>query len=443
MINIGVIGTGYVGLVQGVIMAEFGMNVICMDVISEKIEQLKKGIVPIYEPGLKDLLDKNLEAGRLHFTSDIIETVEKSDVIFIAVGTPAQEDGSCDLSYVKAVAGSIGSFLNRYKVIVNKSTVPVGTGRQVRQIIQTELDRRGVNFEFNVVSNPEFLREGKAVRDCLTPDRVVIGSDSEKAIEIMKKVYDVLYINQTPFLITNIETAEMIKYASNAFLAVKISFINEMSLLADKVGANIQEIARGMGMDGRISPKFLHAGPGYGGSCFPKDTKAIVDIAQQYGEEMMVIQAAINANEKQKQKMSERIINIISKDLKIKETVFAVWGLSFKPDTDDMRDAPSIDIITALVSAGAKIRAYCPQGMGEAEWRLREIENSITYCKNEYEAVQGADALVLITEWHQFRGVYLEKVKAAMRNNYFFDLRNVFAKNPEIKGMFKYFGVGC
>jgi len=276
MINIGVIGTGYVGLVQGVIMAEFGMNVICMDVITEKIEQLKKGVVPIYEPGLKDLLDKNVEAGRLHFTSDIKETVENSEVIFIAVGTPANEDGSCDLSYVKAVAGSIGTFMNDYKVIVDKSTVPVGTGKQVRQIIQAELDRRGVTIEFDVVSNPEFLREGKAIRDCLTPDRVVIGAESEKAIEIMKKVYDVLYINQTPFLITNIETAEMIKYASNAFLAVKISFINEMALLADKVGANIQEIARGMGMDGRISPKFLHAGPGYGGSCFPKDTKAIV-----------------------------------------------------------------------------------------------------------------------------------------------------------------------
>lgn len=443
MINIGVIGTGYVGLVQGVILSEFGMNVICMDVITEKIEQLKKGVVPIYEPGLKDLLDKNVEAGRLHFTSDIKETVENSEVIFIAVGTPANEDGSCDLSYVKAVAGSIGTFMNDYKVIVDKSTVPVGTGKQVKKIIQTELNHRGLNIEFDVVSNPEFLREGKAIRDCLTPDRVVIGAESEKAIEIMKKVYDVLYINQTPFLITNIETAEMIKYASNAFLAVKISFINEMALLADKVGANIQEIARGMGMDGRISPKFLHAGPGYGGSCFPKDTKAIVDIAQQQGEEMMVIKAAINANEKQKQKISERIIKTISKDMNIKETVFAVWGLSFKPDTDDMRDAPSIDIIKALVNAGSKIRAYCPQGMGEAKWRLKELENSITYCKNEYEAAEGADALILITEWHQFRGAYMDKVVTVMRNNYFFDLRNVFAKNPEIKGMFKYFGIGC
>lgn len=443
MIKIGVIGTGYVGLVQGVVLADFGMDVICMDVITEKIDMLKKGIIPIYEPGLKELLDKNVKAGRLHFSTDIKETVENSDVIFIAVGTPENEDGSCNLSYVKAVAGAIGTFMNGYKVIVNKSTVPIGTGKLVKQIIKSELEHRGVSIEFDVVSNPEFLREGKAVHDCLLPDRVVIGAESEKAIEIMKKVYDVLYINQTPFLITNIETAEMIKYASNAFLAVKISFINEMALLADKVGANIQEIARGMGMDGRISPKFLHAGPGYGGSCFPKDTKAIVDTARQYGEEMLVIQAAIEANEKQKRKISQRIIDTISKEQDMKETVIAIWGLSFKPDTNDMRNAPSIDIISALVKAGARIRAYCPQGMEEAKWQLKEFEDSISYCENEYEAVKGADALVLITEWNQFRDVYMDKVKVLMRNNYFFDLRNVFSKEPEIKNMFKYFGVGC
>jgi len=443
MIDIGIIGTGYVGLVQGVIFAEFGMNVICMDVVPEKIALLKQGIIPIYEPGLKELLDKNVEAGRLQFTSDMKETVEHSKVIFIAVGTPENEDGSCDLSHVEAVARSIGEYINEYKIIVNKSTVPVGTAKKVKQIVQTELERRGVHIEFDVVSNPEFLREGKAVRDCLMPDRVIIGAESEKAIEIMKKVYDVLYINQTPFLITNHETAEMIKYASNAFLAVKISFINEMALLADKVGANIQEIARGMGMDGRISPKFLHAGPGYGGSCFPKDTRAIVETARQYGEEMLVIQAAIEANEKQKRKVSQRIIDIISKEQDMRETVIAVWGLSFKPDTNDMRNAPSIDIVSALVKAGAKIRAYCPQGMEEARWRLKEFENAITYCENEYDAAKGADALVLITEWHQFRGAYMDKVKAVMRNNYFFDLRNVFYKNSHVKDLFKYYGVGC
>jgi len=443
MKNIGVIGTGYVGLVQGVIMAEFGMNVICMDVVSEKIEKLKKGVLPIYEPGLKELLDKNVASGRLHFLTDIQETVENTDVIFIAVGTPPQDDGSADLQYVQAVAKNIGEYMNDYKVIVDKSTVPVGTGTVVREIVQVELDRRGVRFEFDIVSNPEFLREGKAVHDCLTPDRVVIGTESEKAVEIMKKVYDVLYINQTPFLITNLETAEMIKYASNAFQAVKISFINEMALLADKVGANIQEIARGMGMDGRISSKFLHAGPGYGGSCFPKDTQAIADIAQKNDEQMLVIEAAIKANDKQKRKMSERIISTISQEIPIKNATFAIWGLSFKPETDDVRDAPSIDVIRALVSAGARIRAYCPEGMKEAKWRLKDTEDFITYCKNEYEAAEGADAIILMTEWHQFRGANLDKVKVAMKNDYFFDLRNVFSKNIEVKKMFKYSGVGC
>jgi len=443
MFNIGVIGTGYVGLVQGVIMAEFGMNVTCMDVVSKKIEKLKKGILTIYEPGLKELLDKNVSSDRLHFTTDIQDTVKNSDVIFIAVGTPPQDDGSADLQYVKAVAKNIGEYMNGYKVIVDKSTVPVGTGKMARDIVSEELDRRGVSFEFDIVSNPEFLREGKAVHDCLTPDRVVIGTESEKAVEIMKKIYDVLYINQTPFLITNIETAEMIKYASNAFLAVKISFINEMALLADKVGANIQEIARGMGMDGRISPKFLHAGPGYGGSCFPKDTKAIADIAHKYDEQMLVIEAAIKANEKQKQKMSERIIDTLSQEVPIENATFAIWGLSFKPETDDVRDAPSIDIIRALISAGARIRAYCPEGMKEAKWRLKDTEDFITYCKNEYEVAEGADAIILMTEWHQFRGAYLDKVKAVMKNDYFFDLRNVFSKNIEVKKLFKYSGVGC
>ncbi|WP_019851335.1 UDP-glucose/GDP-mannose dehydrogenase family protein [Desulfitobacterium sp. PCE1] len=443
MYNIGVIGTGYVGLVQGVIMAEFGMNVICMDVIEEKIIKLESGIVPIYEPGLKELLDKNVEAGRLHFTTDIHKTVEISDVIFIAVGTPPQENGSADLHYVRDVARSIGGCMNGYKVIVNKSTVPVGTGKMVQRIIREELDSRRVDFDFDVVSNPEFLREGRAVRDCMIPDRVVIGAESKKAIEVMKKVYDVLYINQTPFLITDIETAEMIKYASNAFLAVKVSFINEMALLADKVGANIQEIARGMGMDGRISPKFLHAGPGYGGSCFPKDTRAIADIAHQYDEQMLVIEAAIQANEKQKRKISEKVIKMVSREIPMENATFAIWGLSFKPETDDMRDAPSLDIIRNLVSAGARIRAYCPQGIEEAKWRLKDIEESILYCKNEYEAAEGTDAVVLVTEWNQFRGVYLDKVKAVMKGDYFFDLRNVFSKNLEIKRIFRYSGVGC
>lgn len=439
--NIGIIGTGYVGLVQGVIMAEFGMNVICMDVIEEKIIQLQQGNIPIYEPGLQELMDKNIQSGRLYFSTDIRETTEKSDVIFIAVGTPPKEDGSADLQYVLQVAKDIARHMNGYKVIVDKSTVPVGTGKLVHNTIQNILNEREVDYTFDVVSNPEFLREGKAVRDCLTPDRVVIGTESDKAKAIMKKVYDVLFINQTPFLFTNIETAEMIKYASNAFLAVKISYINELALVAEKVGADIQEIAKGMGMDGRISPKFLHAGPGYGGSCFPKDTKAIVDIARKYGEELKVVEAAIIANQKQKDKMVDKIINNMSNDGYLVGKTIAVLGLSFKPDTDDMRDAPAIDIIQGLVEKGALIKAYCPEGMKEAKWRLEQYQDSISYMSDEYEATRDADAMIIMTEWHQFRGMDLQRVHKNMKDNYLFDLRNIFKKKEE-KDLFRYYGVG-
>ena len=437
--RIGVVGTGYVGLVQGVIMAEFGLNVICMDISEEKINSLKNGVVPIYEPGLKELLEKNMKAERIEFTTDMKYVTENSDVIFIAVGTPPALDGSADLHFVLEVATNIGKYMNGYKVVVDKSTVPVGTGKVVRETIQKELDSRNLDYEFDIVSNPEFLREGKAVGDCLRPDRVVIGTESERAKEIMKKVYDVLFINETPFVFTNIETAEMIKYASNAFLAVKISFINEISLLAEKVGANTQEIAKAMGKDGRISPKFLHCGPGYGGSCFPKDTKAIVDIAKKYGEDMYVIKAAIDANEKQKRKMLEKIIDKMEG---IEGKHIAILGLSFKPDTDDMREAPSLDIIRGLVEAGAKIQAYCPEGMKEARWRLEDCENSITYCADEYSVVNEADAVVLMTEWNQFRGMNLDKVRARMKGNFYFDLRNVYARNTHIREEFKYFPIG-
>ncbi|WP_294726743.1 UDP-glucose/GDP-mannose dehydrogenase family protein [uncultured Fusobacterium sp.] len=437
--RIGVVGTGYVGLVQGVIMAEFGLNVICMDISEEKINSLKNGVVPIYEPGLKELLEKNMKAERIEFTTDMKYVTENSDVIFIAVGTPPALDGSADLHFVLEVATNIGKYMNGYKVVVDKSTVPVGTGKVVRETIQKELDSRNLDYEFDIVSNPEFLREGKAVGDCLRPDRVVIGTESERAKEIMKKVYDVLFINETPFVFTNIETAEIIKYASNAFLAVKISFINEISLLAEKVGANTQEIAKAMGKDGRISPKFLHCGPGYGGSCFPKDTKAIVDIAKKYGEDMYVIKAAIDANEKQKRKMVEKIIDKMEG---IEGKHIAILGLSFKPDTDDMREAPSLDIIRGLVEAGAKIQAYCPEGMKEARWRLEDCENSITYCADEYSVVNEADAVVLMTEWNQFRGMNLDKVRARMKGNFYFDLRNVYARNTHIREEFKYFPIG-
>jgi UDPglucose 6-dehydrogenase len=438
--KIGVIGTGYVGLVQGVILAQFGLNIICVDTNKEKIEKLKNGEVPIYEPGLEDLLIKNIEEKRIEFTTDIEYAVKNSEVLFIAVGTPPADDGSADLKYVLEVADSIGQYMEEYKVVVDKSTVPVGTGKLVRETIQKKLNARNSDLKFDIVSNPEFLREGKAVNDCLRPDRVVIGTESEKAEEIMKKVYNVLYINETPFVFTNIETAEMIKYASNAFLAVKISFINEMALLAEKVGADVQKIANAMGQDGRISPKFLHAGPGYGGSCFPKDTKAIADIGRKNGENLLVIEAAIKANEKQKEKMVEKIVKNMGNDLSGK--VIAILGLSFKPETDDMREAPALDIIKGLVKNGAKIKTYCPQGMKEAKWRLKEIEGHIEYCANEYEAVRDSDAAVVVTEWNQFRGMNLKKVKELMKDNYLFDLRNIYSKSSDAEKLFKYFGVG-
>lgn len=437
--KISVIGTGYVGLVQGVIMAEFGANVICMDINKERIQQLNNGIIPIFEPGLQELLIKNQKAKRITFTTDVEEAIVNSDVIFIAVGTPPAQDGSADLQYVLQVADNIGKYIDNYKVIVNKSTVPVGTGKLVKKHIQDKINERKVNIEFDIVSNPEFLREGKAVSDCLHPDRIVLGYENEKARDIMKKVYDVLYINATPFIFTNIETAEMIKYASNAFLAVKISFINEIALLSEKVGANTQEIARAMGMDGRISPKFLHCGPGYGGSCFPKDTKAIVDIGKKYDEDMLVINAAIKANEKQKQKVVEKIITKMNG---VKGKTLGFLGLSFKPETDDMRDAPSIDIIKGLVEAGAKIHAYCPEGMKEARWRLADIEKNIIYCADEYSIANDADGIVLITEWNQFRGMNLRKIRERMKDNYYFDLRNVHVKDSNVRDIFKYFPIG-
>ena len=443
--NIGIIGTGYVGLVQGVVLSEFGLNVICMDVSEEKISKLSKGESPIYEPGLQEVLQKNVKLNRIKFTTSISEMVQNSEVIFIAVGTPSNEDGSADLHYVIQAAKDIAVNMNDYRIIVTKSTVPVGTGKKIKSIIKNILNERNVDIEFDIVSNPEFLREGKAMRDCSNPDRIVIGTEpeSEKARKIMGDLYGLFNINKPPIIFTNIETAEMIKYASNAFLAVKISFINEIALLAENVGADVQEVARAMGMDGRISPKFLHADPGYGGSCFPKDTRAFVDLAKKYNEEMKVIQAAIDANEKQKRRMVEKIALAMGINGRLDNRIIGVLGLSFKPETGDMREAPSIDIIRGLVQLGAKIQAYCPQGMTESKWRLNEIEKSIKYMESEYEASKDADALVIITEWPQFRGLDLEKIRYNMSDNYFFDLRNIYAKREdEMKKMFKYYGVG-
>ncbi len=434
--KIGVVGTGYVGLVQGVILSEFGLEVTCVDTNIEKIEMLKNGGVPIYEPGLEPLLKKNIEAGRLQFTSEIKEAVETSEVLFIAVGTPPADDGSADLRYVLEVANSIGEHMNGYRVVVDKSTVPVGTGKLVKETIQKKLDERGVDFEFDVVSNPEFLREGKAVNDCLRPDRVVIGYSDERAKEMMKKVYNVLYINETPFVFTSVETAEMIKYASNAFLAVKISFINEMALLAEKVGADVQQIAKAMGQDGRISPKFLHAGPGYGGSCFPKDTKALAHTAHQLKVPSRIVEAVIQSNDQRKLHMASRIIEAVGGSGQGK--TIGILGLTFKPNTDDMRDAPSLTVIPELQRLGLKIKAYDPVGMDHAKHLFSDVE----FCASSTETVTDCDAIVILTEWNEFRALDLNFLKSIVKSPVLVDLRNIYKPDEIIAAGFDYISIG-
>jgi len=438
--RIGVIGTGYVGLVSGVCFADFGYKVICMDVDEKKIAKLKSGEIPIYEPGLREVFERVFKAKRIEFTTDIKYTVENSDVIFISVGTPPNEDGSADLKYVFEVATNIGKFINGYKVIVDKSTVPVGTSREVARIISEELEKRNADYEFDVVSNPEFLREGKALYDFTHPDRVVIGSDSNKAIEIMKKVYRPLKINEVPFVITNPETAELIKYASNAFLATKISFINEIANLCEAVGADVHQVAKAMGMDGRISPKFLHPGPGYGGSCFPKDTKAIVDIAQRHGLELKIIKAAIDANEAQKFRIVKKIKRRLGDDLSGK--TIAILGLTFKAETDDTRESAALIIISELIKSGAEIKAFDPKGIPEMKWRLANYSDKITYTFDEYEACKGTDALVILTEWPQFRKLDLLLLSKIMKQLNFFDTRNLYEREEVESFGFYYEGVG-
>ena len=440
MSRIGVIGTGYVGLVTGSCLSDFGLNVICVDHDREKIESLQKGIIPIYEPGLEPIVERNLYYKRLNFTTDIKEAVEKSDVLIIAVGTPPAEDGSADLKYVEAAARDIAKHMNSYRVIVDKSTVPIGTGQKVKAWVKEELQKRGVSYDFDVVSNPEFLREGSAVHDFSHPDRVVIGAESQRAMEAMKKVYSVLYLNETPFVETNLETAEMIKYAANAFLAMKITFINEVANLCEKVGAEVQDVAKAMGKDGRISPKYLHPGPGYGGSCFPKDTIAFAEMGKQFGSPVTLIEQTVQANEYQKRYVAQKIENELG-DLTGKQ--LAILGLSFKPNTDDMREAPSLTILNELAKKGAAFKVYDPVAYKEAKWRLENINDKITYCGNEYETMEDSDALVIITEWNQFRNLDFDKVKSLLKQPYFFfDLKNIYRREAMEKQGFKYFGIG-
>lgn len=430
--NICVVGTGYVGLVTGACFAEFGLRVNCVDKDVEKIEDLSKGIIPIFEPGLEELTKRNLKEGRLSFSTDLADAVKRSLVIFIAVGTPSKEDGSADLSYVKEVAQSIAENMNGYKVIVTKSTVPVGTGERIRRIIG---EKQKEKVDFDIVSNPEFLREGSAIEDFMRPNRVVIGANSDQAIAIMKDLYSPLYLIETPFIITDINTAEMIKYASNAYLATKISFINEIANICERVGADVHMVAKGMGLDNRIGPKFLHPGPGFGGSCFPKDTLAIMNIAKEHDYEFEIIKAVIKVNKRQRVLMIEKIKRAIG-DLKDKR--IGILGLSFKPNTNDMREAPSIPIIKGLQKEGAKIRAFDPASMEEAKKFLDDVE----YCSDPYGVADGSDALVIITEWNQFRNLDITKIKGLLKEPVLIDLRNIYDPKKMKEMGIRYTGVG-
>ncbi len=435
--RVAMIGTGYVGLVSGVCFADFGHDVVCVDKDPEKIDVLNNGGIPIYEPGLADLLNKNVEAGHLTFTSQIQDAVKNADAVFIAVGTPSRRgDGHADLSYVYAAAEEIAGYLDGYTVIVTKSTVPVGTGDDVEAIVRKARPGLEPGQDFDVVSNPEFLREGAAIEDFKRPDRVVVGTDSEQARTVMRSLYRPLFINETPIVFTSRRTSELIKYAGNAFLATKITFINEMADLCEQVGANVQEVSRGIGLDGRIGSKFLHAGPGYGGSCFPKDTLAVVRTAQEAGAPLKIIEAVVAVNQARKAGMADKIIKAVGGDAGGK--TIAVLGLAFKPNTDDIRESPAIAIIETLLEAGANIRAYDPEAMAEA----RKILPDIQYCQNTYDCMDGADALVIVTEWNQFRALDLERVKALLGAPVLVDLRNIYNPATMRRHGFTYISVG-
>lgn len=418
--RIAMIGTGYVGLVTGACFSEFGVEVTCVDKDTAKIAMLHRGEIPIFEPGLDDLVASNVSAGRLTFTTDLAAAVAGADAVFIAVGTPSRRgDGHADLSYVHAAAEEIAGALTGYTVVVTKSTVPVGTGRDVANIIR----KARPDAEFDVCSNPEFLREGAAINDFMRPDRVVIGADTDRARQVMRELYRPLFLIETPIVFTSLETSELIKYAANTFLATKITFINEMADLCETVGADVHDVARGIGLDGRIGGKFLHPGPGYGGSCFPKDTLALVRTAQEAGSPLRIVETVVDINDRRKKNMAGKIIDACGGDVKGK--TIAILGVTFKPNTDDMRDSPSLDIIPALQEAGAMIRAYDPEGMSEA----KEMLPGVTWCENAYQSMEDADAVALLTEWNEFRGLDLKRVVSLLATPIMIDLRNVY--NPE------------
>ena len=429
-----VVGSGYVGLVSGTCFSDFGHEVVCVDKDEKKIENLKKGIIPIYEPGLDDLVKENVKSGRLKFSTDLKEHAGEADAIFIAVGTPTSRrgDGYADLTYVYAVAKELAPYLKKYTVIVDKSTVPVGTAKEVKRIIK----ETNPKADFDVASNPEFLREGAAIDDFMHPDRVVVGVENEKAEEVMREIYKPLYLIETPIVFTNLQTAELIKYAANGFLAAKISFINEIANLCEAIDANVVDLARGIGLDNRIGKKFLHAGPGYGGSCFPKDTLALCRIAQEHGSPIRIIETVIEVNAAQKARMVGKIRKALGGSEAGKKIAFL--GLTFKPETDDMRDSAALMILPVLKEKGAEIVATDPHGIEEA----KKIMPEITYVSDPYEAMKDADCLVLMTEWNEYRSLNFQKIKETMRGNIFIDLRNVYEPEHIRKEGFEYFGVG-
>lgn len=431
--RIAMIGGGYVGLVSGACFAEFGTEVTLVEADEQKLAALCEGRIPIYEPGLNTLVEENVTAGRLTFTGDLTAALQGVEAVFIAVGTPSRRgDGHADLSYVYAAAREIGEAMEDYTVVVTKSTVPVGTGREVHRIIS---EVRSADM-FDVASNPEFLREGSAIEDFMRPDRVVIGTESERARELLRHLYRPLFLLETPILFTAIETAELIKYAANTFLAAKITFINEVADLCEKVGANVQEVARGIGLDGRIGGKFLHAGPGYGGSCFPKDTLALVKTAQDQGAPLRIIETVVAVNDRRKKQMAEKIIAAAGGSVKGK--TIAVLGLTFKPNTDDMRDSPSLDIVPALQAAGATVRAFDPQGLEES----RHLLPGVVFCNDAYDTMKGADALTIITEWNEFRLLDLDRVKSLLSRPLLIDLRNIYKDDEMRAAGFDYYSVG-
>lgn len=430
--NIAVVGTGYVGLVTGTCFAEFGVNVTCVDKIEGKIRMLQRGEIPIYEPGLEELVARNVKAKRLSFTTDLDQAIQDSLVVFIAVGTPPKGDGGADLSFVMEVAQSVAENLTGYKVIATKSTVPMGTGEMIKKIINE--NKKG-NFAFSIASNPEFLREGSAIEDFMHPNRVVIGAEDDQAVAILRDLYKPLYLIETPFVITNVVTAEMIKYASNAFLATKISFINEIADLCENLGADVHDVARGMGLDKRIGGKFLHPGPGFGGSCFPKDTDAIARIAKKYGCDLNIVDATIDVNRKRPQVMVEKIKKACQK---VEGKTLAFLGISFKPNTDDIRESPSLKIIEELQTLGAKIKVFDPAAMPAAKDEYRYL----TYCDDEYSAIDGSHALVIATEWNQFRRLDLDRVKSLLKEPVIVDLRNIYEPEDMKQRGFSYYCVG-